>query len=205
MGQKMSGMKINTWNDDVMKVNGVISNNGKFVAGATARYNPKLDWTPSRRTAGTDTRIIMRIDATISFVNEDGQQGEDLFDYVSCRVMQIRGSFGQRIRVMTPFDNEANRQFKNLSISTDAYDALKDAIKLSIDEAQERAERGEAAPVSATSEFIEDSATFIGLAEKVAAEVAKQAPPPAEQQTQTPESAQQSADEAANALGGGQS
>lgn len=198
MGQKMSGMKINTWNDEVMKVDGIISNNGKFVAGATARYNSKLDWTPSRRTAGTDTRTLMRIDATISLV-ENGEQGENLCNYVSCRVMQIRGSFGQRISVMTPFDNEANRQFKNLSISSEAYDALKEAIKISIDAAQERAERGEFSPTSTNSEFIEDSEMFIGLAEKVANEVSKNATSKTASST---ESTSESAAAAAAALGG---
>jgi len=201
MRQKMSGVRINTWNDDVMKVDGVISNNGRFVAGATARYNPKLDWTPSRRTAGTDTRILMRIDATISHVDEDGKQGDDLFDYISCRVMQIRGSFGQRIRVMTPFDNEANRQFKNLSISADMYDALKDALKMSITDAQKRAERGEGAPTSANSEFIEDSATFIGLAEKVAQTMASQSGISG-QQKESLETTAETAAAAAEALGG---
>lgn len=167
--EKMT-VRVNTWNDDALKVNGVKSESGMFCAGASARYNPKLEWTPSQRTAGTDTRTLMRIDATISAV-KDGEQSEDVFPYISCRLMQIRGSFGQRIRMMTPFDNEANRQFKNLSIAADMFNALKGALKEAIDDAKARAKRGEGAPVSATSEYIDDSAEFISLAEQIAASV----------------------------------
>lgn len=169
-GKEVKGIKMKNGMDEVITTTGVVSASGKFVVAAQGRFNSQMKWTPSKKTVGTDSRIPMRLDISVAhFDSEKGIQGSFLMPYLSGRVVQIKGSFGSRTIIATPFDNDSNRQYKNALIEQDIWDAMKSAIKFAIKDATECAKSGKVMATAANSEYIDNADDFLAMAEKVAA------------------------------------
>lgn len=167
VNKEIKGIKMKNGMDEVLTTTGVLSASGKYVVAAQGRFNSQMKWNPSKRTVGTDSRIPMRLDISVSHYEKD-VQGSFLMPYLSGRVVQIKGSFGSRTIIATPFDNDTNRQYKNALIEQDIWDAMKVAIKLAITDAIESAKTGKVSASAANSEFIDNADDFLAMAEKVA-------------------------------------
>jgi len=168
MGLKqVTGIRMKNGMDETITTKGTVSASGNFVVASQGRFNASMKWSPSKRKVGTDSRILMRLDISVSHYNGD-TQGDYLLPYLSGRVVQIKGSFGSRTIVATPFDNETNRQYKNALISQDIWDAMKESIKEAIKNAMECAKLGKAPATAINSEYIENADEFMTLAESVA-------------------------------------
>lgn len=169
MGTKaISGIRMKNGMDEIISTTGVVSPSGKFVVAAQGRFNTGMKWTPTRKNNGTDSHIPMRLDISVSHYDETTGQGEFVMPYLSGRVIQIKGSFGSRTIVATPFDNDTVRQYKNALVSQDIWDAMKESIKIAIHEAVECSKNGKTMATASNSEFIDNADEFLNVAEKVA-------------------------------------
>jgi hypothetical protein len=120
--------------DEILSTTGVVTEDGKFVVAAQGRFVKDAKWNTSRKGNGTEFRIPMRLDMSISHMNGE-EQGDFLFPYISGRVLHLKGSFGSRLTVVTPFDNESRNQYKNAVVDAKIFAAMKDAIKFAIADA----------------------------------------------------------------------
>jgi len=143
-----------------------VTEDGKFVVAAQGRFVKDAKWTPSKKGNGTEFRIPMRIDLSIS--NMDGDtQGDFLFPYISGRVLHLKGNFGSRLTVVTPFENESRNQYKNLVVDAKIFAAVKEAIKFAVKDATERAKEGKAVVTASSSEYIDNAEAFLEMSEQL--------------------------------------
>lgn len=165
MSKKVDGIRMKNGMDEVLTTSGFITDDEKFVVAANGRFVTNPTWLPTKKGNGTEFSIKMRLDISVSLMN-NGVQGEFLIPYASGRVLHIRGSFGSRLTVATPFENESRNQYKNLLVSTGIFDAMKDAIKYAIDTAVEHGEDNSMVTAS-NSEYIGDADAFLAKSESL--------------------------------------
>jgi hypothetical protein len=162
----IQNIKMKNGMDEILSTTGVVTEDGKFVVAAQGRFVKDAKWNTSRKGNGTEFRIPMRLDMSISHMNGE-EQGDFLFPYISGRVLHLKGSFGSRLTVVTPFDNESRNQYKNAVVDAKIFAAMKDAIKFAITDATERAQEGRAVITASSSEYIDNADAFLEMSEKL--------------------------------------
>lgn len=170
MGKVIDRVKVMNGMKEIIETEGVLTESGHFVVGAVGRMNGKPQWkqssTPGKQ---TESRIIMFIDASVATYGENGQ-GEFVIPIASCRILEIRGSFGKRMMIATPFDNDNDRkQYKNLVVSDEIASALTKACGLASKDAMKAvAEGGSSRVVIAPQEIADEAMELSALADKLA-------------------------------------
>jgi len=129
---------------------GTLTEDGKFVVGATVRVsnfdskNPTLWKLTTKQTAMI--AVVARIDISIALWDEEkNEQGAWVIPYLSARQMAMKDIQTQAISEFVAYheDNTGNAQYKNFLLSNDLHNTIELEVSRASLEAVERIKNGE--------------------------------------------------------------
>jgi hypothetical protein len=167
------GVKCQDYKQGDVTTSGVISPDRKFIISAMCRPGA-AKWSPSAKNTNVETNILNRVDVSISLWDDVNKtQGAYVIPYISHRIMQTRQASGGDglLFAVNPIDNENTRNpFKNILLSKELYDTMKQAIENSTATFVQKVQNGES--VSAPSSQVALGSELMKAALKVQAEFA---------------------------------
>lgn len=171
MGKTVSNVKSLDFGMNEVITDGVLTSDEKFVIAGIARPGNTEQWNVSQRNEGVQTQITMRYDMSLSlWDNENGCQGPAVIPYFSVRMMQtaLAGGGGSQFYASS-IDNDARgqrAQYKNLVVSEEINEAIKECLDYCNTKFIESVEKGE--PLATTTRSsVKNADALIKAAAKV--------------------------------------
>ena len=163
----VTGITMKTGLGQNVSGSGTLTENEHYVVSAIARFTGEQNFKPSTRTEGVESRIDMRMDVAVHEYH-DKKQGDAVIPYLSMRVLSIKSAKAGLRQFLSGLDNDSNRQYKNLIVSDQIWQAIGQECTRAIEESIKRENTGEQITIVSNIALVKDASAFAEAAGKVA-------------------------------------